>query len=78
MRPAHLRVKSEFRTVTSTPDHRFFTLPTGATIECSDNLAEPEYVHVMFDGTDLLAFTRDIRERTEKVKGWPPDPFSPR
>lgn len=60
-------VKVALLTVTTTSG-KFVTVPAGAKIECSDNLAEPGFVHVMFDGRDLLAFTRDIRERTEGVK----------
>lgn len=61
-------VKAALLTVTATSDHKFVTVPAGVKIECSDNLAEPGFVHITFDGTDLLAFTRDIHERTETVK----------
>lgn len=47
--------------------HSFITIPAGSVIETSDDLVEPGFRPVMFDGRDLLAFTRDIRERTEQV-----------
>lgn len=61
---AHLRVTSAFLAITAAPDHSFVTIPTGAMIESPDEFAEPGFVHVLFDGKELLAFTRDIRERT--------------
>ena len=65
----HLRVTSEILAVASRPtNHSFVTIPTGSMIETSDDLAEPGLRWVTFEGKDLLAFTRDIRERTEKVK----------
>ena len=62
---AHLRVKSEILAVTATANHKFVTIPAGAMIEISDGLVEPGFIQLRFEGNDLLAFTRDIRERTE-------------
>ncbi|HUJ51813.1 MAG TPA: hypothetical protein VLW25_16505 [Bryobacteraceae bacterium] len=64
---AHLRVKSEILAVTATADHKFVTIPSGATIETSDDLVEPGFIRLTFEGNHLLAFTRDIRERTETL-----------
>lgn len=43
------------------------TIPAGAMIETSDDLTETGLHRVAFDGKDLLAFTRDIRERTQEL-----------
>jgi hypothetical protein len=47
-------------------DHRFVEIPTGSLIETPDDLAEPGLRPVRFDGVELLAFARDIRERTRE------------
>ena len=61
-------VTSEILAVaTQSTDHHFVTIPIGSVIESSDDLAEPGLRHVSFDGKDLLAFTRDIRDRTAQV-----------
>ena len=45
--------------------HRFVDIPAGSVIEmASVDFAEPGLRAVTFDGQELLAFTRDIRERT--------------
>jgi hypothetical protein len=62
-----LRVTSSFLAVPLTYHRGFITIPAGATIETSDDLVRPGLVEVSFDGKNLLAFTRDIRERTEPV-----------
>jgi hypothetical protein len=51
-----------------TADRGFVTIPAGAVIETSDDLVEPGLHRVTFDCKDLLAFTRDIRERTEHIE----------
>jgi hypothetical protein len=64
-----LHVTSEILAVATQPDdHCFVTIPAGSAIETSDDLAEPGFRPVRFEGRDLLAFTRDIRERTEQVR----------
>jgi hypothetical protein len=61
-----LHVTSEILAVsTRMGDHGFITIPAGSVIETSDDLAEPGFHAVMFNGSDLLAFTRDIHERTQ-------------
>jgi hypothetical protein len=51
-----------------TEKHAFITIPAGAIIETSEDFVEPGLRPVKFDGRDLLAFTRDIREHTERVE----------
>ena len=58
-----LRVTVELLAVTAV-NSRFVTLSEGSVIETSDELIEPGLHHVNFGGNDLLAFTRDIQERT--------------
>jgi len=49
--------------------HKFVDIPAGSMIEIpSEDLIEPGLRAVSFDGKELLAFTRDIRERTERVE----------
>jgi len=60
-----LRVTEPFLTVTPTTNSSFVTLPQGTVIETSDDLARPGLHPIKLDDQDLLAFTRDIRERTE-------------
>jgi len=68
-RMLHLSVTSEILAVATQPaNHSFVTIPAGAMIDTSDDVAEPGMRRVTFNGKDLLAFTIDIRERTEKVK----------
>jgi hypothetical protein len=62
-----LRVTAPFLTVTST-NSSFVTLPEGTVIETSDDLTKPGFHPVKRDDQDLLAFTRDIRERTEPAE----------
>jgi hypothetical protein len=53
---------------TQTEKHAFITIPAGSAIETSEDLAEPGLRPVMFEGRQLLAFTRDIREHTQRVE----------
>lgn len=58
-------VTSEILAVsTKITDHSFVTIPRGSTIETRDDLTEPGLHEVIFKGVVLLAFVRDIRERT--------------
>lgn len=70
---AHLRAKSAILAVTATDRHKFVTIPAGAMIETSDDLVEPGFIRLTFEGNHLLAFTRDIRERTETLLTEEPD-----
>ena len=64
-----LQVMSEILAVAAQRDeHCFVTIPAGSAIETSDDLAEPGSRHATFDSKDLLAFTRDIRERTQHIE----------
>ena len=45
----------------------FVMISAGSIIETTDDLTEPGFHRVRHRGQDLLAFTRDIQERTEKV-----------
>lgn len=65
----HLHVTSSILAVAASAEHKFVTIPAGATIQTSDDLVEPGLHRVMFDGRTLLAFTRDIQERTAQVDG---------
>ena len=47
---------------------RFVTVPTGACIETSAALDEPGLVEITVNGAPLLAFLRDITERTERIE----------
>lgn len=64
----HLRVKSPFLAIATPPRHEFVTIPAGAIIETLDDLAEPGLHPMKFGGVALLAFTRDIKERTEQIE----------
>jgi hypothetical protein len=49
-------------------NHKFVNIPAGSMIERpSEDLKEPGRGAVTFDGPELLAFTRDIAERTQRV-----------
>jgi len=63
----HLHVTSSILAVAASAEHKFVTIPAGATIQTSDDLLEPGLHRITFDGRALLAFTRDIQERTEQV-----------
>ena len=64
----HLRVNSEILALAAQPaEHGFVTIPAGSMIDTSGDLAQPGLHHVFFRGQDLLAFTRDIRERTNRI-----------
>ena len=63
-----LHVTSEILAVAAqAADHCFVTIPAGSMIDTSGDLAQPGLHHVFFRGQDLLAFTRDIRERTNRI-----------
>ncbi len=61
----HLQVTSSILAVAAGADHDFVTIPAGAVIVTSDEIVEPGLHRVTFDGRALLAFARDIQERTE-------------
>jgi hypothetical protein len=43
------------------------TIPESSVIETTDDVSQPGFHRVRFDGQDLLAFGHDIQERTEQV-----------
>ena len=65
--PVRFHVTSEILALATRSDHRFVTIPAGSMIDTSEDLAQPGLHHVFFHGQELLAFTRDIRERTYQV-----------
>ena len=66
---ARFRVVSSFRAVQlSAHKERFVTVPVGAIVETSADLQEPGLVTITLNGNSLLAFHRDILERTEPVE----------
>jgi len=65
---ARFRVISSFLAVQlSAQKERFVTVPIGAIIETSADLQEPGLVTISLNGGTLLAFHRDIMERSELV-----------
>jgi hypothetical protein len=63
---AHLRVLSPILTADARSSG-FVTLPAGAVIETTDDLGEPGLHEVRCYDKNLLAFTRDIHERTKEL-----------
>jgi hypothetical protein len=61
----HLRVMSTLLALDSTTD--YVTIPETAVIETTDDLAEPGFRQVRYEGESLLVFTRDIQERTQRI-----------
>jgi hypothetical protein len=45
----------------------YVTIPETAVIETTDNLSEPGFRQVQYEGESLLAFTRDVQERTQRI-----------
>ena len=65
---ARFRVVSPFMAVQSSAKReRFVTVPVGAIVETSAVLQDPGLVTITVNGSTLLAFHRDIIERTELV-----------
>jgi hypothetical protein len=65
-RVVRLQVLSPLLTVDAKKSE-FVMISAGSIIETIDGLTEPGFHRVRYRGQDLLAFTRDIRERTEEV-----------
>jgi hypothetical protein len=66
--PSKFRVVSAFAVVDNHQPRRFVTIPVGSIIETSDDLHQPGFVQIKVDGKTLLAFKRDIEERTHPVE----------
>jgi hypothetical protein len=62
--PERRRVTSPLLAV-KTDEHGFATVSVGSIIETSDDLADPGLHALKVGDEELLAFTRDIEERTE-------------
>jgi hypothetical protein len=62
----HLQVISPILTVDAKRS-TFVVIPAGSIVNTSGDFPGPGFHPVAYDGQDLLAFTRDIRERTEEV-----------
>jgi hypothetical protein len=60
-----LQVKSPLLAVDATAC--CVTIPESSVIETTDDVSQPGFHRVRFDGQDLLAFARDIQERTEQL-----------
>jgi len=63
---AYLQIVSPILTVDARSSG-FVTLPAGAVIETTDDLGEPGLHEVRCYDKTLLAFTRDIHERTKEL-----------
>jgi hypothetical protein len=60
------RVLSPILTVRKVTEPRgFFTVPAGAIVETAGELQAPDMVPIRFYGEVLLAFTRDLYERSQ-------------
>ena len=64
-RTIHLRVLSPLLALAATA--AYVTIPETAVIETTDDLAEPGFHRVRYLGESLLAFARDIEERTQRI-----------
>jgi len=64
---SRFRVFSAFAAIENQRSRRFVTIPVGSIIETSDDLHQPGFVYVNFDGNTFLAFKRDIKERTQPI-----------
>jgi hypothetical protein len=65
---ARFRVVSPFPGVhVAVHKERFVTIPVGAEIETSEELQDPGVVTFTLNGYTILAFHRDILERTERI-----------
>jgi hypothetical protein len=64
------RVTSQFFAVTLTT-HSTIVIQAGTIIETCDGLLTSDLRGIRFDGKDLMAFAKDICERTERVEAQP-------
>ena len=66
---ARFRVVSPFLAVRLVMQkERFVTVPVGAIVETSADTQDPGLIPVSLNGENLLAFRRDIIERSERVE----------
>ena len=66
----HLQVTSPLLAIDARGS-KFVVIPAGSIVHTSDDFPGPGFHPVMYDGQDLLAFTRDLRERTERYSPMP-------
>jgi hypothetical protein len=66
----HLQVTSALLAVDAGRS-KFVVIPAGSIVNTSDDFPGPGFHSVVYNGQDLLAFTRDIRERTEPCSPMP-------
>jgi hypothetical protein len=66
----HLLVMSPLLTVDAKRS-KFVVIPAGSIVNTSDDFPGPGFHPVVYDGQNLLAFTRDLRERTEPCSPMP-------
>ena len=66
IRAVRFQVLSPLMTVDAMKSE-FVMISAGSIIETTDDLTGPGFHRVRHHSQDLLAFTRDIRERTQKV-----------
>jgi hypothetical protein len=66
----HLQVTSPFLAVDARRS-KFVVIPAGSIVNTSNDFPGPGFHPVKYDGQDLLAFTRDLRERTEQCSPMP-------
>jgi hypothetical protein len=45
----------------------YVTIPETAVIQTADDLAEPGFRQVRYEGESLLVFGKDIQERTQRI-----------
>jgi hypothetical protein len=64
---SRFRVVSAFAAMEDPRSRRFVTIPVGSIVETFDDLHQPGFLHIRVDGRTLLAFKRDIKERTQPV-----------
>jgi hypothetical protein len=64
-RTIRLRVMSPLLALDATAE--YVTIPERSVIETTDDLAQPGFHRVRYDGQSLLAFGRDIHERTVRL-----------
>ena len=67
--PVHLRVVSPLLAMDESSLRAFVTLPVGTLIETVKHLPEHGLVSIRAGDQNLLAFARDLEERTEPVDG---------
>jgi hypothetical protein len=63
----YFRTVSPFLALTESSKPTYLTIPAGTVIETDDELPWRGLVKIKLPGRSLLAFSRDIQERTEQL-----------